>query len=101
MSTQIIQINVSPEELEALLKKTILTEMKGLIQTTIPPQVHEKEFLTRQETIAFFGISNVCLHDWTKQGYFSSYKVGSRLYYRYSELVEKILNNKTNHTNEE
>ncbi len=90
MAVQTIQINITPEELELLLQKSVQVELEKVI-SKIAPQSNEKEFFTRQQAIDFLGISYVCLHDWTNKGIISAYKLGNRTYYKYSELVEKIM----------
>ena len=89
--TKIDLYSLTPEELTNLIKEGLKPELDQLIQEfKNKPQEH-KEFITRKETAAFFGISLVCLHDWCKKKIVTPYKMGNRTYFKYSELVETLL----------
>lgn len=45
------------------------------------------ELLTRKETAEFFRVSLVTLYNWTKYGILVSYRIGTRVYYKRSEII--------------
>ena len=46
--------------------------------------------MTRQEVADFFQISLVTVHDWTKKGILSGYRIGHRIRYKRSDIVKSI-----------
>ncbi len=51
----------------------------------------QKEILTRKETAELLGINLSTLWAWTKAGKLSSFGIGNKVYYRYSQILEKSL----------
>lgn len=85
-------IQTSPDELAEMIAKSVREQIKETAQelsTSTPPL---KEFLSRQETAEFFGVSLVCIHDWCKKGILHPYKMGNRTYFKREELVTALLN---------
>ena len=78
--------------LRTLVNDVFKTNIEELSKTFITPHQEEKEFLTRKETAKFLQISLVCLHDWMKKGIVTPYKLGNRTYFKYSQIVESLLN---------
>lgn len=85
-------ISISPTELANLINEGLKTHIEKLSSNLIKPHQEEKEFLTRKETAKFLQISLVCLHDWVKKGIIIPYKLGNRTYFKYSQIVESLLN---------
>ena len=46
--------------------------------------------LSRKETSQLLKISLPTLYRWTKDGTLTSYYMGSRVYYKYSEIMESL-----------
>lgn len=53
-------------------------------------------YLTRRELAKLFRISLVTVHDWTRKGVLTAYKIGNRIYYK-SDEVEAAMTRKGGH----
>ena len=61
------------------------------------PKSGQSILLSRAEVAKTLKISFPTLHDWTKQGWLQSYKIGNRILYKSNEVEEalqKVSNNK-------
>lgn len=70
--------------------ESLLLELKlGSIKTpnTLKP---EKEYLTRKETAKLLSVNLTTLWSHTNKGYLRSYKIGSRILYKSTEVAEAI-----------
>ena len=94
MQNQTIQLlNITPHDLTNLIKEGIKSELLEL-KNTLNPESLESPHLTRKATADFFGISLNCVNDWTRKGILKAYKVGQRTYYKRSELLQIMFNQK-------
>lgn len=59
----------------------------------------QKEFISRKETAELLDISYVTTYDWTEKGILTPYKMNSKTYFKYSEIIQ-ILEG-SHHTPEE
>jgi excisionase family DNA binding protein len=50
----------------------------------------QSDYLTRAEASRLLKITLPTLHDWTKLGYLKSYKMGSRVLYKESEIIQTL-----------
>ena len=48
------------------------------------------KLLTRKEVANFLNISLPTLHDWTKSGRIKAYRIGSRILYKSSEVIDSL-----------
>lgn len=79
--------NVSVEDLEKLFDNIISKRFNKINQ---PPSSQEDDLLTREETCKFLKIDSSTLWSWTNKGKVQAYGIGSRRYYRKSELLESL-----------
>jgi phage portal protein BeeE len=94
MQNQSIQLlNITTNDLTNLIKEGIKSELTEL-KKTLNPESLESPHLTRRQTAEFFGVSLNCINDWTRKGILKSYKVGQRTFYRRSELMQVMFNQK-------
>lgn len=94
MQNQTIQLlNITPHDLTNLIKEGIKSELSEL-KNSINPESLESPHLTRRQTAEFFGVSLNCVNDWTRKGILKAYKVGQRTYYKRSELLQIMFNQK-------
>lgn len=85
-------IQITPQELVNLFIETYSERFETLSsQVDTKTSADQKEFFTRKETATFFGVSLVTISDWTKKEIIKPYKVGNRVFYKYSELVQVLL----------
>jgi excisionase family DNA binding protein len=50
----------------------------------------QSEYITRNEVAKILKVSLPTLHDYTKQGWVNSYKIGTRVLYKKSEVQESL-----------
>jgi len=88
-------------EKNILIQKIDVTELKNIIQksiseefTRIRSEFEQKnsleELLSRKETAELLSISFPTLGEWSKMGVIRSYKLGNRVYYKRSEIFDKL-----------
>lgn len=84
---EIIQIeNITVED----LKKDLIIEFKQLLKTFLEQQEKLDELLTRQETANILKVSLVTLWDWTKKDVLPAYRIGYKVRYKKSEVLESL-----------
>ena len=59
--------------------------MKALKQS-----IQKKELMSRIETSELLGVSLVTVHKWVNQGLLSCYKLGGKVYFKRSEVMDAI-----------
>ena len=52
-----------------------------------------KRYLSADEVCDRFGITKPTLHDWRRRGILKSYKLASRVYYRFDEIENAMIIN--------
>ena len=82
------KVILSPIELQELLNG-LRSVVKEEIQAQQQQQLEEK-LLSPAETCKLFqpAISKVTLTAWSNQGLLTDYRIGGRVFYRYSEVIE-------------
>jgi len=75
------------EILEPILRKVVRQELSQLLDKK------EDRFLSPKEACERFvpKISKTTLANWTSQGLINSYRIGGRVYYLFSEILEKAV----------
>ena len=89
-------VEITPQQLSEVINNSLKIEIKALLKDIELKERSHPEFLTRKETAEYFKVSLVCLHEWCKKGIIKPYKVGNRTYFKYSELVDLVLNSNKN-----
>jgi len=77
--------NLEVSELETLIENSVKKALEGL-----KPEKSETELITRQETAQILGITLVTLNSWSKLGKIPSYRIGTRVRYKKSEVLESL-----------
>lgn len=80
---QLILSQVSFEQLKSGIANEVIAQLKNSLQT--PPEKNE-ELLTRKETALYLGISFPTLRHYTQTGRLTSYRLGTRVRYKRSEV---------------
>lgn len=88
----VTQLQIEPTELVELIATQVREQLKETAQELSTTKQPLKEFLSRQETAEYFGVSLVCVHDWCKKKILHPYKMGNRTYFKREELVTALLN---------
>lgn len=90
MSNNAILINnLSPEKIEQLID-AVITKRFSILSKELKSLNNEDELLTREETCKFLKIDSSTLWSWTNKGKVKAYGIGSRRYYKKSELLENL-----------
>src|SRR3982751_1640942 len=55
-----------------------------------PQKEDQSEYITRKEAAGVLKITLPTLHDWTKQGWLQSYKIGNRVLYKKKEIENSL-----------
>jgi len=84
-------INMSEILFTGIKLNELLERIGQLIDSKIgilPTKTKEtkSDYITRAEASSLLKITLPTLHDWTKLGYLKSYKIGSRVLYKESEI---------------
>lgn len=79
---------ISIEELEGTIRKIITDSLRENLNSS--PSKSDGDFLTRNETAQLLRVTLPTLYDWTKRGYLISYRMGSRIRYKRSEVNESF-----------
>lgn len=82
---QIILNTYSPEEIVEMIKPLIVEAIREALQEK------EEKLLSPAEVCKIFvpAISKTTLAAWTKQGILTEYRMGGRVYYKLSEIIEQ------------
>lgn len=81
---QIILNTISPEEMAEMIKPMIIEAIREVLQEK------EEKLLSPAEVCKKFepAISKTTLASWTKQGYLTEYRIGGRVFYKFSEIYK-------------
>jgi excisionase family DNA binding protein len=60
------------------------------LNSLAPQKEDQSEYITRKEAAGVLKITLPTLHDWTKQGWLQSYKIGNRVLYKKEEVENSI-----------
>lgn len=94
---QIQFIQTTPSELIDEFKLIVIPELIKILPKEFIPKETE-DFLTRDEASRLLKINLSTLARWTKKGDLISYVINQRVYYKRSEIVLTLENNKIHHS---
>lgn len=77
---------LSIEQLQTLINDAV----KSGIETTKPTQPEPTQLLTRKQVCELLNITPPTLHEWTKNGTVTAYKVGTRVRYKYNDVLNTL-----------
>ena len=89
MAKELLQIeNINASD----FKKEILSEFTGALQAFANSlQNPDKDILlTRQQTADLLGVSLVSLWDWTKKDIIPAFRIGNKVRYKKSDIMESL-----------
>ncbi|WP_040247465.1 helix-turn-helix domain-containing protein [Psychroserpens mesophilus] len=89
-STQTHVYLITPEELTDNILIGVDSRLKKFFDTYQPTVKDEEELLTVDETIKFLKCSKQALWNWRKNGILPSYRLGNRVYYKKSDIYQKL-----------
>jgi hypothetical protein len=86
-------IGLSKEDLKDLFGDVLKSEIRTLKKGMEP--IEGNNYLTRKEVAQMFKIDLSSVHNWSKKGILKPYQIGSRVYYKLSEIENSIVQLKT------
>ena len=91
-----IQIQeVSATDFKEMLAEAVRTELNDFKKVLLQNQPENKsDLLTPEEVCQLLGISKVTLWSYTKQEKFKLYGIGQKRYYKQSEILKSLEQNK-------
>ena len=87
MTNSILLQDLTPQQLGNLIDEKLVYRFEHL-QKQLRAKEAIDELLTRDETCAYLKIDSSTLWAWTNKGKVKAYGIGSRRYYKRSELLE-------------
>ncbi len=87
MTNSILLQDLTPQQLGNLIDEKLVYRFEHL-QKQLRAKEANEELLTRDETCAYLKIDSSTLWAWTNKGKVKAYGIGSRRYYKRSELLE-------------
>jgi excisionase family DNA binding protein len=82
-------IDISPEELQTMISEGVKTCLENPSQTRQNPEY--SDLLTREQTASLLKIDLSTLYNWTKKKTLTAYGIGSRVYYKHSEVEQALI----------
>jgi excisionase family DNA binding protein len=83
---QILFTGITVNDLLLQIEQLIDAKISNLPQN----ENDQSDYLSRKEVSKLLKITLPTLHDWTKLGYLRSYKMGTRVLYKQSEVIETL-----------
>tara|TARA_B110000977_G_scaffold181213_1_gene241667 strand:- start:574 stop:843 length:270 start_codon:yes stop_codon:yes gene_type:complete len=83
---QIIMTSLSIDQLRAELIEPLEKEIISLKEDKATPET----LLTRKQAAEFLNVTFATLNDWTKRGLIEGGRIGTRVYYKRSNLINAI-----------
>lgn len=87
MTNSILLQDLTPEQLGNLIDDKLVNRLEQL-RKQLSNQEANDDLLTRDETCKFLKVDSSTLWAWTNKGKVKAYGIGSRRYYKRSELLE-------------
>ena len=92
MNAQTFQmVNLSVDDLTKLISNCVKAELQNLNEV-IRPNPETSDLLNRAETAKLLKVSFVTLFHWNKDKTLPAQKIGSRVYYQKSVIMNKLNN---------
>lgn len=85
---QVLFCPIPLEELEAIFQRIVKEEISKKNQESTL-----EKLLSPEETRKLFSpaVSKVTLHSWAKQGRIKQHRLGGRVFYKYSEVLDSLV----------
>lgn len=85
-------VQVTPEQLQQAIVDGVKQQLEALKKEFQPKE--PEEYLTREEVKDLLKVNMSTVHNWTKSGKLEASYLGNRVYYKRSQIEEKLNNNK-------
>jgi excisionase family DNA binding protein len=93
-----VKIEVNGLDITALADKIDnLTNALSNQNRPEPIALNSEKLITRTETAQMLGVTLPTIYDWTKKRIITAYRIGNRVRYKHSEIMQTVTNNKTHY----
>jgi len=89
MDNQIILQGITVDELTSIINNNVKYQLEVLKRELLKKSEND-ELLTREETCNLLKIDSSTLWHWTNKGKVIPYKIGNRVYYKRSEIMNSF-----------
>lgn len=89
ISNSILLENLSVEQLQEIIENSVKSGIENQQKEFLQKEKSE-ELMTREEAFKFLKIDSSTLWSWTNAGKVKAYGIGSRRFYKRSELMESL-----------
>jgi excisionase family DNA binding protein len=89
MQNSIILEQINLEQLESLISIAVNKGI-ALVSSQTKTTENQNELLTRKEVCELLHITLPTLHDWTKEGVITGYRINTRVRYKKSEVLATL-----------
>jgi len=91
-----VKIEINGIDLSQLAQKIdSLTNALSVKNAEPNTEANAETFLTRVEVAKLLRVTLPTINDWTNKGLITAYRIGNRIRYKQSEILQTISNNKT------
>lgn len=87
MNEPIVLSPIPLPELLGEITKAVRSELDARTPTATPPA---EELLTRDQAAQLLGITLPTLRDYTRRGYVTGYRIGTRVRYKRNEVLDSL-----------
>jgi excisionase family DNA binding protein len=87
MNIQFIQ--VTPEQLEQRISNRVQQQLSEFLENFKPKEPNS--YLTRREVAKLFNVDLSTIHNWCKSGKLQPYGIGSRVYFKMSDIEKSLI----------
>lgn len=88
-------MSITKTQIDNMEAKTLLSmfqdlnnQLRQIKETLVPKQ--KIELMTRKEVSNLLGVSVVTVHNWGKKGIIKPYRIGNKVRYKRSEVLEAL-----------
>jgi excisionase family DNA binding protein len=89
-----MKVNSIPAiQIQGISAEALIGKIKEVVKDLIPkphPQIRTDKLLTRKEVSVLLQVSLVTIHNWTKQSILNPYRIGNKLRFKESEVLEAL-----------
>jgi excisionase family DNA binding protein len=89
MQNSLILQNIDLQQLETMIS-TAVNKGIALVSSQTTTTENHNELLTRKEVCELLHITLPTLHDWTKEGVITGYRINTRVRYKKSEVLATL-----------
>ena len=70
------------------LKKELISGIREELEISSKPNFSQEDFIKSDKACEILGISKVTLTEWRKRGLINYHKIGSRVFFKRSEILD-------------